>query len=349
MHNFIESCIKHHALSIHMSHHKLIIIGGGPSAWTAATYAARADIHPLVLAGEKAGGQLMLTTVVENFPGFPQGIDGPELMMNMRAQAERFGADVIEETATSINRNTSTPQHLDAFTITTLTQEFTADAIIIATGAETIWLDVPGEKELIGRGVSCCAVCDAAFFRNKQTVVVGGGDAAMEDTLALTKFASSVTVIHRRNQFRASKIMAERVLNHPKVSVRWNTTVEQIIGSSKVESIKVKDSQTDEMTEIATDGIFVAIGHQPATAWLKGIVDLDEKGFIKTNFSKILTPSAIYHLPSDIPTMTSIEGIFAAGDCVDFRYKQAATAGGFGIMAALDAQWWLESREIHSK
>jgi thioredoxin reductase (NADPH) len=323
---------------------RLIIVGGGPSAWAAATYAARADLQPLVLAGEKVGGQLMLTTEVENFPGFAEGVDGPTLMMQMRQQAERFGARVREETVTKIETDAK------PFGITTTLNTYTAEAVLIATGAETVWLGVPGEKELIGRGVSSCAVCDAAFFRNKKTVVVGGGDAAMEDALALIKFAESVTIIHRRDQFRASKIMADRVLNNPKVKVYWNSVVEQVGGEDRVSGIVIRDVATQIKTELPVEGVFVAIGHKPATAWLPEAVKVNQKGFIITRLGleRLSLEAARQAITEEgliaYPTMTSVEGIFAAGDCVDFRYKQAVTAAAYGVMGALDAQWWLESR-----
>ena len=309
-----------------MEAHKLIIIGGGPTAWSAATYAGRADLAPLVLAGEKSGGQLTLTTIVENFPGFPEGVDGTTLVQKMRDQAEKFGSSVKEETVMSIDSSKR------PFTVQTSTGEYQADAILIATGAETVWLNVPGEKELIGRGVSSCAVCDAAFFRGKRTVVIGGGDAAMEDALALTKFAESVTMVHRRDEFRASKIMVDRVVSNEKVNVIWNSGVERIVGETKVTGITLKNFLTGEVRDQAIDGVFVAIGHRPTTEFLKDVVALDERGYVVTQFG----------LQAPYPTSTSVEGIFAAGDCVDFKYRQAITASAFGVMAALDIERWLE-------
>lgn len=321
----------------------VIIIGSGPAGWTAAIYLARADLKPIVFAGEKSGGQLMLTTVIENFPGFPKGIDGPELMMNMREQAASFGTQILDKNITKVD---FTNQPFKVWSGETL---YEAKSVLISTGAETVWLGVPGEEKLIGRGVSSCAVCDAAFFKEKDTVVVGGGDAAMEDILALTKFAKSVTVLHRRDSFRASKIMQDRVLAHPKVSVRWNTIVKEVVGTGKLEEIVIENVLTQENEKMPADGMFVAIGHQPSTALFKDSLVLDEKGFIVTRLglAKQGAEQALAHLGDhgfvQYPAMTSIEGVFAAGDCVDFRYKQAITAAGLGCMAALDVQWWLES------
>ncbi len=320
----------------------VIIIGSGPSGWTAATYLGRANLAPLVFAGEKSGGQLMLTTVIENFPGFPNGVDGPQLMMNMREQAKNFGATVIDKNVTKVDFS-SRP-----FKIWSGDTEYQAKAVLISTGAETVWLGVPGEEKLIGRGVSSCAVCDAAFFRGKKTFVVGGGDAAMEDILALTKFADSVTVIHRKDSFKASKIMQERVLGNPKVTVLWNTVVKEIVGEQKVEELLLENVQTQLQQKVSADGIFIAIGHKPTTQFLAGSIELDAKGFIVTRqaFGKTGLEHAQKHIDEngciEFPTLTSVEGVFAAGDCVDFRYKQAITAAGLGTMAALDAQWWLE-------
>lgn len=322
---------------------EVIIIGSGPAGWTAAIYLARADLKPIVFAGEKSGGQLMLTTVIENFPGFPKGIDGPELMMNMREQAASFGTQILDKNVTKVD---FTNRPFKVWSGDTL---YEAKSVLISTGAETIWLGVPGEEKLIGRGVSSCAVCDAAFFKEKDTVVVGGGDAAMEDILALTKFAKSVTVLHRRDSFRASKIMQDRVLENPKVTVRWNTIVKEVVGTGKLESIVIENVLTQENEKIHADGMFVAIGHQPSTALFKDSLVLDEKGFIVTRLglAKQGAEQALAHLGEHgfvlYPSMTSIDGVFAAGDCVDFRYKQAITAAGLGCMASLDVQWWLES------
>ncbi|MEP7166866.1 MAG: thioredoxin-disulfide reductase [Candidatus Woesebacteria bacterium] len=306
--------------------HNVIIIGSGPSGWTAATYLARANLAPLLFAGEKAGGQLMLTTVIENYPGFPQGVDGPLLMQNMRDQAKNFGTQIIDKNITKVDFSAR------PFKVWSGEEEFQAKAILISTGAENVWLGIPGEMKLVGRGVSSCAVCDAAFFKEKNTYVIGGGDAAMEDTLALTKFAKSVTLVHRRDSFKASKIMQDRVLANPKVSVIWNAVPKEIKGEAKVETLVIEDVNTHEIKELPADGVFVAIGHKPSTEIFSAQIQLDEKKFITVRQGL-----------TNYPTMTSVEGVFAAGDCVDYRYKQAITAAGLGCMAALDAQWWLES------
>lgn len=319
-----------------------IVIGSGPSGWTAALYLSRANLKPLVLAGEKNGGQLMLTTVIENFPGFPQGIEGPGLMQNMRDQAVRFGAEVKDINVTAVDFSAQ------PFKVTAGGEEYQSKAVLISTGAETVWLGVPGEQQFIGRGVSSCAVCDAAFFRGKHTYVIGGGDAAMEDALALTKFAQTVTLVHRRDSFRASKIMQDRVFGNEKVKVIWNTQVKEIKGEAKVTSLVLEDVNTKAIQELPADGVFVAVGHQPATAIFKDLIALDAKGFVLTRLglNKASLEMAAAHLDDRqfvaYPTMTSVEGVFGAGDCVDFRYKQAITAAGLGCMAALDIEKWLE-------
>jgi thioredoxin reductase (NADPH) len=324
--------------------HNVVIIGSGPSGWTAALYLARANMKPLVFAGEKSGGQLMLTTVIENFPGFPEGIDGPQLMMNMRQQAIHFGTDVKDINVTAVDL-TSNPKKIVAGGM-----EYLAKAVLISTGAETMWLGVPGEQQFIGRGVSSCAVCDAAFFRGKNTFVVGGGDAAMEDALALTRFASSVTMVHRRDSFRASKIMQERVLGNEKVKVMWNSGIVEIKGDSKVTGLVIEDLNDHSTREVDADGVFVAIGHKPATEIFRDKILLDEKGFVVTRLSlgKLSLEEASKHIDEKgfvaYPMMTTIEGVFGAGDCVDFRYKQAITAAGLGTMAALDIEKWLEEQ-----
>lgn len=322
----------------------VVIIGSGPSGLSAAIYLSRGMRKPLVLAGEKSGGQLMLTTEVENYPGYVQGIMGPQLMMDMRAQAERFGARILDENALSVDFSSS------PFRITTPTKEYLAKSVLISTGAESIWLGVPGENQFIGRGVSTCAVCDAAFFKDKVTYVIGGGDSAMEDALALTKYAQSVTLIHRRDAFKASKIMQERVITHPKVSILWNATVKEIKGSSKVERILVEHLDTKTVEELPADGVFLAIGHKPSTEIFKDKIRLDAKGFVVTRLvlGKDSFEEAKNYIQSgflEYPTMTSVEGVFAAGDVVDFRYKQAITAAGFGVMSSLDIESWLESKE----
>lgn len=354
---------------------RLAIIGSGPAGYTAGVYAARAQLAPLLFAGYKAGGQLMWTTDIENYPGFPQGTPGPQLMTAMREQAERFGTTISDQFVTAVDFSTrpfkiwtNLPAGFDPEThqfdspteferlMTKIKSEppaAMADSVIVTTGASSIWLGVPGETEFLGKGVSTCAVCDAAFYRDKDTVVVGGGDAAMEDTLALTKFAKSVTVIHRRDSFRASKVMQERVLQHAKVKVIWNSTVKKIVGNEKVEMIVVQttDPQSNQVAtqEIATDGVFVAIGHRPSSQLFQQSLELDNHGYILTrqSLSQQGVTFAQQALTADglvaFPTMTSVPGIFAAGDVVDIRYKQAITAAGQGCQAALDAERWLES------
>lgn len=330
--------------------HPLIIIGSGPAGYAAALYAARAQLKPLVFAGEQSGGQLMLTTKIENYPGFPDGILGPELMLNMRAQAERFGATIIDAFTEGLN-TTRQP-----FTLTSKGQTYQARAVIIATGAKAKMMGIPGETEYLGRGVSTCAVCDAAFFRDKKVYVVGGGDAAMEDALALTKFTSDITLIHRRDAFRASKIMQQRVLeeNADKVKVLWDSQVVKVLGDAqKINQLVVKNLKTNSEDTLPAQGLFIAIGHEPATGFLKDVIELDPKGYILTRLglSQAGLKLAGDHLDSnglvEFPMMTSVEGIFAGGDCVDFHYQQAVTAAGQGVQAALDAEWWLERVKGH--
>ncbi len=299
----------------------VIIIGSGPAGLTAAIYTTRADLKTLVISGVRWGGQLMLTTLVENFPGFPDGIQGPELMANMRKQAEKFGTEFVDDDFTAADFSSS------PFKISVGDKTFETKTVIIATGADTKWLDVPGEQEKIGRGISSCAPCDAAFFRNKNVIVVGGGDSAMEEALVLTKFAESITLIHRRDNFRASEIMQKRVKENPKIKIMFNSEITEVLGDLKVEKVKVKDNQTGKVTEMPIDGIFVAIGHLPNSSKFKNI-DLDEQGFIKIHDHYL----------------TNIEGVFVAGDIHDNHYKQAITAAGYGSAAALEAQKWLSDQ-----
>jgi thioredoxin reductase (NADPH) len=302
---------------------RIVIIGSGPAGLTAAIYAARADLRPLVIEGYAPGGQLMLTTDVENYPGFPDGIMGPEMMELFRKQAERFEARFITSDVTAVDFS-SRP-----FSVTTGDEEFSAEAVIISTGASARWLGIPGEERLRGYGVSACATCDGFFFKDRQIVVVGGGDSAMEEALFLTKFADTVTIIHRRDEFRASKIMAARALEHPKIDVRWNAVVTEVVGDDGVTGVKIRDVVTGEEEELPTEGMFVAIGHDPNTKIFQEQLALTDTGYLQT-FDN---------------TATSVPGVFAAGDVVDFTYRQAITAAGMGCQAAIDAERWLESQE----
>jgi thioredoxin reductase (NADPH) len=301
----------------------VVIIGSGPAGLTAAIYAARAELKPVVISGMQPGGQITLTTMVENFPGFPDGIMGPDLMDNMRKQAERFGTRFIDEEVIEVDFKSK------PFTIKTDSQEIKTKAVIIATGAVAKWLGVPGEKEFMGKGVSGCATCDGFFFRGKEVVVVGGGDTALEDALYLTKFANTVTIIHRRDQFRASKIMQERVFANSKIKIIWDSVVTEIKGDSKVTSVKIKNVKTGEEKELKTDGVFVAIGHSPATEIFKGQIEIDNQGFIVKKEN----------------TETSVKGVFVAGDVADTRYKQAIVAAGEGAKAAIDVEKYLQETQ----
>ncbi len=305
---------------------ELIIIGSGPAGLTAALYAARADLAPLVFEGVAAGGQLMITTDVENYPGFPDGIMGPELMDRFRKQAERFGARLLATDVTSVQL--ATPENgLAHHLVFAGADRYETRTLVIATGASAKWLSIPGEERLTGHGVSACATCDGFFFRDKELVVVGGGDSAMEEALFLTRFASKVTIVHRRDQFRASAIMAKRVMEHPKIEIQWNSALAAINGDKTVESVDITDTVTGEQRTMTTNGVFVAIGHQPNTALFAGQLPLNEKGYLQ--------------LPATGTTATSIPGVFAAGDVADARYRQAVSAAGTGCMAALDAQHYL--------
>ena len=306
----------------------VIILGTGPAGYTAAIYAARANLSPLVIEGNQPGGQLTITTEVENFPGFPDGVMGPELMDSMRKQAERFGADIITGLATSVDLSKR------PFKVTVDgNKEYTADALIISTGASAKMLGIPGEMDLMGRGVSACATCDGFFFRNKPIIVVGGGDSAMEEATFLTKFASEVTIVHRRSELRSSKVMQERAKQNPKI--KWvldAAPLEVISDGQKVSALRVKDNKTGETRDLATEGVFVAIGHKPNTEFLQNQVELDAVGYIKTK------PDT---------SLTSVEGVFACGDVSDSHYRQAITAAGSGCKAAMDVEKFLEGSSVH--
>jgi thioredoxin reductase (NADPH) len=299
---------------------KLTIIGSGPAGLTAAIYASRADLNPLMIEGIAAGGQLMLTTDVENYPGFPDGIMGPELMELFKKQAVRFGTRVVTSDVSKVDLSQR------PFKVWVGSDEYETESIIVSTGASARWLDVPGEDKLRGYGVSACATCDGFFFKDRPIVVVGGGDSAMEEALFLTKFASRVTVVHRRDEFRASKIMATRVLEHDKIDVLWNTVVDEVLGDTSVEGVRLRNVETGAVEDFTTQGVFVAIGHDPNTALFAGQLELDEKGYIEVFGT----------------TATSVEGVFGAGDVVDHTYRQAVTAAGMGCEAAIDAERWLE-------
>jgi len=310
-----------------MSHHRVLIIGSGPAGLTAAIYTARANLAPLIIEGEPSstsdqpGGQLMLTTEVENYPGFPMGIMGPELMANFRDQAMRFGAEFVTAKATNIDFSER------PFKVWSHDTLYTADSIIVSTGAQSLMLGLPEEQHLLGHGLSTCATCDGFFFRNHEIIVVGGGDSAVEEATFLTKFASKVTMVHRRDSLRASKIMQDRAFANPKIEMRWNSTVTALHGEDRLTGATVTDVHTGEETVMPVTGLFVAIGHRPNTDLFKGVLEMEDNGYLVTK------PDSTY---------TNIEGVFACGDVQDHTYRQAITAAGSGCMAAIDAERWLE-------
>lgn len=352
--------------------HKLIIIGSGPAGYTAAIYAARAQMSPELYTGVESGGQLMYTSELENFPGFPEGVIGPKFMFGLRQQAERFGAVIKDKLITAVDFsarpfklwtqlpagvNPDVYKQSDATKLAELSSQIKqaepdllAEAVIVTTGAGSVMLGLPQDQTLLGKGLSVCAVCDAAFFRQKTVFVVGGGDSAMEDSLALAKFTDKVTLIHRRDTFKASKIMQDRVLKNPNIKVMWNSSVVEIVGESKLEKIVVEttDPTTNQNTRqtFDADGLFMAIGHKPVSGMFANQLDIDNHGYILTRQSYSdrglkMAEAALKNGLVTFPTMTSIEGVFAAGDVVDVRYKQAITAAGMGCQAALDAERWL--------
>jgi len=310
-----------------MSHHRVLIIGSGPAGLTAAIYSARANLAPLIIEGEPSstsdqpGGQLMLTTEVENFPGFPMGIMGPELMANFRDQAMRFGAEFVTAKATNIDFSER------PFKVWSHDTQYTADSIIVSTGAQSLMLGLPEEQHLLGHGLSTCATCDGFFFRNHEIIVVGGGDSAIEEATFLTKFASKVTLVHRRDSLRASKIMQDRAFANPKIEMHWNATVTALHGDDKLTGATLTDVNTGEETFMPVTGLFVAIGHRPNTDLFKGVLEMEDNGYLVTR------PGSTY---------TNIDGVFACGDVQDHTYRQAITAAGSGCMAAIDAERWLE-------
>ncbi len=306
---------------------KLVILGSGPAGLSAAIYASREGFEPLVLGGFAPGGQLILTTKVENYPGFPDGVDGPVLIEQMMKQAKRFGTRFAYENVTEVDFSRK------PFRIKTAEKEYEAECVIVATGANAKWLGIESEKKFVGRGVSVCGTCDAAFFKGKDVIVVGGGDTAMEDSTFITRFANSVTIVHRKDSFRASKPMQDRVFANPKIKVIWNTTVEEITGDKSVTGVKLRNLLTKQLTDMKIDGVFIAIGYAPNTEIFKGKLNLDQMGYI---------------IPKD-EVYTGIDGVFVAGDVADHFYRQAATAAGSGVKAALVAREYLQGLELAGK
>lgn len=311
----------------HAEQHAVVIIGTGPAGFTAAVYAARANLNPVVFRGPEPGGQLITTTDVENYPGFPEGVLGPDMMEKFESQATRFGADLRYGTVTQVDFS-NRPFKLVVDDETPIL----ADSVIVSTGASAKYLGLENERRLLGRGVSACATCDGAFFRNVDVVVIGGGDTSMEEAMFLTRFASRVYVVHRRDELRASKIMQERAMANPKITFLWSSEVVDVLGENQVEGARIRDLKTGETRDIPLEGVFVAIGHQPNTAIFKGWLDMDDVGYIETESGS---------------TRTNIEGVFACGDAQDSVYRQAVTAAGTGCMAAIDAERWLAEQEAH--
>ena len=305
---------------------EVIIIGSGPAGLTAAIYAARANLKPLVLAGSQPGGQLVTTTLVDNYPGFPDGIQGPKLMQDMIKQSERFGTEFIYDAVTRVDFSRSNGGFLKVWAAG---KEYSAKSVIIATGSSPRTLGLDAEKKFWGRGVSTCATCDGAFFKDKIVAVIGGGDSMAEESTFLTKFATRVYVIHRRSEFRASKIMQEKVFNNRKIEIIWDTEVRDILGDQKVEKLKIENNRSGEKKELPVDGMFLAIGHIPNTSFLKGQIELDKLGFVKVK--------------DGTETQTSVAGVFVGGDAKDYYYQQAVTAAGMGCMAAMDVEHYLNS------
>lgn len=301
-------------------HTRVLIVGSGPAGYTAAIYAARAELEPVMVAGLESGGQLMITTEVENYPGFPDGVSGPDMMELIQKQAERFGTQVLTEDAVRVDLEKR------PFTVETESRRFTGDSLILATGASARWLGIESETRLVNRGVSACATCDGALYRGKPMAVVGGGDTALEEALFLTRFGTQVTVIHRRDKLRASKIMQERALSNEKIDFVWNAVVDEVIGEDYVTAVRVRDVKTEEQREIPVEALFIAIGHEPNTTLIRGQLELDDTGYVVTEARS---------------TRTSVEGVFACGDVMDPVYRQAVTAAGSGCMAAIDAERWL--------
>jgi thioredoxin reductase (NADPH) len=308
-----------------IEHRRVLIVGSGPAGYTAAIYSARAGLEPLMLAGLNFGGQLMITTDVENYPGYPDGVSGPLMMEELQKQAERFGTEILFEDATRVDFS-SRP-----FKVSTDSKEYSADSVIVATGASARWLGLESEQRLVNMGVSACATCDGALFRNKPMAVVGGGDTAMEEALFLTRFATKVTLIHRRGELRASKIMQQRVLDNEKIEMAWHSEVDEALGDEFVTGVRLKDVRDGSTRDIDVEALFIAIGHQPNTSLFKGVLAMDDAEYLQVEAGT---------------TRTSIEGVFACGDVADPTYRQAVTAAGTGCMAAIDAERWMAEHGI---